>query len=45
MGTWTIVKPVVAGAGIGHIIPGEFLRKTTPGNGYTYPYLMFTWKF
>jgi len=45
IGTWTIIKPLVAGAGIGHIIPGEFLRKTTPGNGYTYPYLMFTWKF
>jgi hypothetical protein len=44
-GTWTIIKPLVAGAGFGHIIPGEFLKKTTPGNPYNYPYMMFIWKF
>lgn len=43
--TWTIFKPLVAGAGFGHIIPGEFLKKTTPGNPYNYPYAMFIWKF
>jgi hypothetical protein len=43
--TWTIVKPLQAGAGFGHIFPGEFLKKTTPGNAYNFPYVMFTYKF
>jgi hypothetical protein len=43
--TWTIFKPLLAGAGFGHIVPGEFLKKTTPGNPYNYPYAMFIWKF
>jgi hypothetical protein len=30
------------GAGIGHLFPGSFLRNTTPGKSYTFPYLMFT---
>ena len=45
IGTWAISKPLQAGAGIGHIFPGEFLKKTTPGNAYTYPYAVLTWKF
>ena len=44
-GSWTISKPLQANFGIGHIFPGEFLRKTTPGNGYTFPYLMLLYKF
>jgi hypothetical protein len=43
--TWTIVKPLQAGAGFGHIFPGEFLKKTTPGIAYNFPYVMFTYKF
>jgi hypothetical protein len=43
--TWTIVKPLTVGAGIGHIFPGEFLKNTTKGNAYTYPFMMVTWKF
>lgn len=43
--TWAVAKPVTLGAGIGHIFPGEFLKNTTKGNPYTYPYMMATWKF
>jgi hypothetical protein len=43
--TWTIFKPLLVGAGIGHILPGEFLKNTTKGNPYTYPYMMVVWKF
>src|SRR5665213_1470858 len=43
--TWTPVKPLQAGAGFGHIFPGEFLKTVTPGNAYTYPYVMLTYKF
>jgi hypothetical protein len=31
--------------GIGHFIPGSFLKATTPGKAYTYPYAMVTWDF
>jgi hypothetical protein len=31
--------------GIGHLFPGTFLNNTTPGNGYTYPYLAMTYGF
>ncbi len=45
MGTWTVTRNVSLGAGIGHIFPGQFLKLATPGDGYTYPYFMATWKF
>ena len=32
-------------AGVGHFITGEFLRATTPGHNYTYPYAMLTYDF
>jgi hypothetical protein len=32
-------------AGIGHVVPGEFLKKTTPGAPCTYPYVGFTYFF
>ncbi|HEX4486564.1 MAG TPA: alginate export family protein, partial [Terriglobales bacterium] len=31
--------------GFGHLFPGTFLNRTTPGNGYTYPYLAMTYGF
>ena len=31
--------------GFGHIFPGEFLQKATPGKSYSFPYLMFTYAF
>lgn len=43
--TWSIAKPLQAGAGFGHIFPGEFLKNTTPGRSYNFPYVMFTYKF
>jgi hypothetical protein len=44
-GSWSISPAFQAGAGLGHIFPGGFLRKTTPGNPYTFPYVMFTYRF
>jgi hypothetical protein len=33
------------GAGYAHLIPGEFLERTTPGHSYSYPYVMLTYVF
>ncbi|HJQ12147.1 MAG TPA: alginate export family protein, partial [Gemmatimonadaceae bacterium] len=41
-------KPVTGlgfSAGIGHFITGDFLKATTPGHNYTYPYAMLTYDF
>ena len=43
--TWTIAKPLQAGAGFAHLLPGQFLKNVTPGVAYNYPYVMFTYKF
>ncbi|MES1262622.1 MAG: alginate export family protein, partial [Acidobacteriota bacterium] len=43
--TWIVFSALQTGAGIGHLFPGEFLRKTTPGYSYTYPYVMLTYRF
>jgi alginate export protein len=32
-------------AGLGYFIPGPFLKNTTPGKPYTYPYAMLTYDF
>jgi hypothetical protein len=32
-------------AGLGYFLPGTFLRNTTPGKPYTYPYAMLTYDF
>jgi hypothetical protein len=44
-GTWTVSRPLLLGTGIGHILPGQFLKDTTKGSPYTYPYFMAVWKF
>jgi hypothetical protein len=44
-GTWAFAKAFTAGAGVGHILPGQFLKAVTPGNPYTYPYMMIAYKF
>jgi hypothetical protein len=31
--------------GVGHLVPGNFLKTTTPGKPYTYPYAMLTYDF
>lgn len=45
IGNWSVSAAFQVGAGLGHIFPGEFLKKTTPGNGYTFPYLMLGYRF
>ena len=35
-------KSTTIGGGIGHLLPGSFLRQSSKGSGYTYPYLMLT---
>jgi hypothetical protein len=32
-------------AGLGRFVPGTFLKNTTPGKAYTYPYAMLTYDF
>jgi hypothetical protein len=32
-------------AGVGYFTPGTYLRNTTPGKPYTYPYVMLTYDF
>jgi hypothetical protein len=32
-------------AGLGYFVPGTFLKNTTPGKPYTYPYAMLTYDF
>jgi hypothetical protein len=44
-GSWAVSSWFQVGAGLGHLFPGSFLKKTTPGNGYTFPYVMFTYSF
>ena len=38
-------KRTIVGAGFGHLFPGTFLNKTTPGVGYSYPYLYMMYGF
>ena len=33
------------GAGYAHLIPGDFLKSTTPGQSYNFPYVMATYVF
>lgn len=40
-----IVSGLSFSGGIGYFKPGTFLRNTTPGNPYTYPYAMLTYDF
>jgi len=42
---YRVSKQLQAGAGVGHLFPGKFLKNTTPGQGYTFPYLMVTYSF
>ena len=42
---WAASPQISAGAGIGHLFPGGFLKQTTPGKAYTFPYVMLTYAF
>jgi alginate export protein len=33
------------GAGVGHIFPGTFIQRASPGRGYTFPYIMMIYVF
>ena len=40
------IRPALGfSAGVGYFLPGEFLKNTTPGKPYTYPYAMLTYDF
>ncbi|MBI1786494.1 MAG: alginate export family protein [Acidobacteria bacterium] len=38
-------KQINLWGGYAHLFPGEFLKKTTPGRAYRFPYLMVTYAF
>ena len=42
---YSFSKSVVAGGGVGHIFPGQFLKAATPGHSLTYQYLFLETKF
>jgi hypothetical protein len=42
---YTPTRQTQIGAGYGHIIPGEFLKKTTKGAAYNYPYMLMEYVF
>lgn len=42
---WSPVKSTHIGAGLAHLFPGRFLKRTTPGHSYTAPYLFVTFVF
>ena len=42
---YKVNRQMSVGAGVGHIFPGEFLKRATQGNPYTYPYLMLGYAF
>ncbi|HYI96594.1 MAG TPA: alginate export family protein [Bryobacteraceae bacterium] len=40
---WTPSKHLALGGGVGHMFTGSFLKKTTPGHAYTFPYIQLTY--
>jgi hypothetical protein len=44
-GMYKYNKAVQFGLGYGHLAPGQFLRKTTPGHAYNYPFAALTYAF
>jgi hypothetical protein len=42
---YSITRAMQIGTGVAHIFPGTFLRRATPGRGYTYPFLQISTKF
>ncbi len=44
-GAYAFNKQVQFGMGFGHIFPGEFLKKATPGKSYNFPYFMAGYSF
>jgi hypothetical protein len=44
-GSYALSSHVQIAAGLGHIFPGHYLRKTTPGAAYTFPFVMANYTF
>ncbi len=44
-GFYAFNKSTLFGAGIGHLFPGEFLKKASPGHSYTYPFVTLAFSF
>jgi hypothetical protein len=42
---YTYSPQLQIGAGYAHVLPGEFLKGTTTGLAYKYPYVMVTYVF
>lgn len=40
---WTPHNKLSFAGGIGHLFPGEFIRNTTPGQSYTFPYVQLVY--
>ena len=40
-----ITPQVTVAGGIAHVFPAQFLKTTTPGADYTYPFVMVTYVF
>lgn len=41
---WAAPGNVAIGGGIGHMFTGSFLKRTTPGSSYTFPYVQLTYR-
>jgi hypothetical protein len=45
MASYSTNKKSEMGAGFGYLLPGTFLKMTTPGHSYSYPYLYYSTAF
>ena len=43
--SYPVTAQIQLAAGLGHIFPGGFLKKTTPGAPYTFPFVMLNYRF
>jgi len=42
---YSLTRGTQIGAGFAHIFPGTFLKRATPGQGFSYPFLQISTKF
>ena len=43
--SWTPAPNILISGGVGHIFAGEFLKNLSPGDSFTFPYVMLTYGF
>jgi len=43
--TYSVTRQTQVGFGVGHLFPGQFIKSTTAGKSYTYPYVMLGYTF